>query len=99
MPRFAGLATHFTGCPPAVHWPRGQLAGTALRGRHTGEVTEERLAGGRMTTGLIRRGDRVLRPMGSWSPAVHEFLRHLEHEGFGGAPRVLGTEGSFEVLT
>jgi hypothetical protein len=62
-------------------------------------MTDERLTGGRMTTGLIRRGDRVLRPTGSWSPAVHEFLRHLERAGFAGSPRVLGTEGSFEVLT
>jgi aminoglycoside phosphotransferase (APT) family kinase protein len=30
---------------------------------------------------------------------VHEFLRHLEHAGFGGSPRVLGTEGALEVLT
>ena len=37
--------------------------------------------------------------MGPWSPAVHEYLRHLEAAGFGGAPRVLGVDGDFEVLT
>ena len=37
--------------------------------------------------------------MGPWSPAVHEYLRHLEAAGFQGAPRVLGIEGDREVLT
>jgi hypothetical protein len=37
--------------------------------------------------------------MGPWSPAVHEYLRHLEAAGFAGAPRVLGTENNREVLT
>jgi Phosphotransferase enzyme family len=52
-----------------------------------------------MTSGIVRRGDRLLRPMGPWSPAVHEYLRHLEAAGFDGAPRVLGIEGDREVLT
>ena len=52
-----------------------------------------------MTSGMVRRGDRLLRPMGPWSPAVHEYLRYLEAAGFDGAPRVLGTEGDREVLT
>jgi aminoglycoside phosphotransferase (APT) family kinase protein len=52
-----------------------------------------------MTSGIVRRGDRLLRPMGPWSPAVHEYLRHLEAAGFEGAPRVLGIEGAREVLT
>jgi aminoglycoside phosphotransferase (APT) family kinase protein len=52
-----------------------------------------------MTSGTVRRGDRLLRPMGSWSPAVHEYLRHLEVAGFGGSPRLLGIEGDREVLT
>jgi phosphotransferase family enzyme len=62
----------------------------------TGEV---RLSGGRVTSGIVRRGDRLLRPMGPWSPAVHEYLRHLAAAGFEGSPRVLGTEGDREVLT
>ena len=57
------------------------------------------IPGGRMTSGIVRRGDRLLRPMGPWSPAVHEYLRHLEAAGFAGSPRVLGIENSREVLT
>jgi Phosphotransferase enzyme family len=60
---------------------------------------DEPLAGGRMTRGVVRRGERVLRPMGPWSEAVHEYLRHLEGAGFAGAPRLLGTEGDREVVT
>jgi len=52
-----------------------------------------------MTSGVVRRGDRLLRPMGPWSLAVHEFLRHLEAAGFDGSPRVLGIEGDREALT
>ena len=52
-----------------------------------------------MTSGMVRRGDRLLRPMGPWSAAVHEYLRNLEAAGFDGAPRVLGIEGGREVLT
>ena len=52
-----------------------------------------------MTSGMGRRGDRLLRPMGPWSPAVHEYLRYLEAAGFEGSPRVLGTENDREVLT
>jgi hypothetical protein len=49
-----------------------------------------------MTNGIVRRGDRL---MGPWSPAVHEYLRHLEAAGFDGSPRVLETEGDRDVLT
>jgi hypothetical protein len=52
-----------------------------------------------MTSGIVRRADRLLRPRGAWSPAVHEYLRHLEAAGFDGSARVLGTEGDREVLT
>jgi Ser/Thr protein kinase RdoA (MazF antagonist) len=62
-------------------------------------MEEEALASGRMTAGIVRRRDRLLRPTGPWSPAVHEFLRHLEAAGFDGAPRFLGTEGDREVLS
>jgi hypothetical protein len=58
----------------------------------------EELPAGRMTSGIIRSGDRIWRPLGPWSPAVHEYLRYLESAGFDGAPRVLGTDGSREVL-
>ncbi|HET9899024.1 MAG TPA: phosphotransferase [Streptosporangiaceae bacterium] len=52
-----------------------------------------------MTTGLVRRGDRLWRPTGPWSPAVHEYLRHLESAGFRGAPRLIRLDGDHEVLT
>jgi hypothetical protein len=52
-----------------------------------------------MTSGIVRRGERLPRPMGPWSPAVHEYLRHLEAAGFEGSPRVLGIEDNREVLT
>jgi aminoglycoside phosphotransferase (APT) family kinase protein len=52
-----------------------------------------------MTRGIVRRGEEVLRPMGSWSAAVHDFLRHLESAGFAGAPRFVRTEAEREVLT
>lgn len=52
-----------------------------------------------MTSGIVRRGDLLLRPMGPWSPAVHEYLRYLEAAGFDGSPRMLGIEGDREVLT
>jgi len=52
-----------------------------------------------MTAGMVRRGDQLLRPMGSWLPAVHEYLRHLEAAGFGGAPRLLEIEVDREILT
>jgi phosphotransferase family enzyme len=62
-------------------------------------VLVEELPAGRMTSGILRRGDRIWRPLGSWSPAVHEYLRYLESAGFDGAPRVYGTDGSCEVLS
>jgi Phosphotransferase enzyme family len=68
--------------------------------RHPQErAAEVAVSGGRMTSGIVRRRDQLLRPMGPWSPAVHEYLRHLEAAGFDGSPRVLGTEGDREVLT
>jgi hypothetical protein len=63
---------------------------------HAGDVP---LSGGRMTSGIVRRGDRLLRPMGPWSPAVHEYLRHLDAAGFEGSPRLPGIEDDKEVLT
>jgi hypothetical protein len=39
---------------------------------------------------VLRRGGTVVRPPGSWTPAVHALLRHLEQAGFTGAPRVVG---------
>jgi hypothetical protein len=47
-----------------------------------------------MTSGMARRGERLLRPMGPWSPAVHEYLRYLEAARFDGAPRVLASKAA-----
>jgi hypothetical protein len=63
------------------------------------QPAEVAVSGGRVTSGMARRGDQLLRPMGPWSPAVHEYLHHLEAAGFDGSPRVLGTESDREVLT
>jgi hypothetical protein len=52
-----------------------------------------------MTGGIVRRGGEVRRPTGPWSPAVHEYLRHLEGVGFRGAPRLVAVEEGVEVLT
>ena len=58
------------------------------------------LPSGTMTTGVVRVGDTVRRPVGRWTPAVHSVLRHLERVGFEGAPRVLGIDDKGrEMLT
>ncbi|MFB7633573.1 hypothetical protein ACFC0M_21895 [Streptomyces sp. NPDC056149] len=49
---------------------------------------------------VVRRvGGTIRRPVGAWTPAVHGLLTHLESVGFTRAPRVLGTEGTDEVLS
>lgn len=53
---------------------------------------EEVLYGGNVSGGVIRIGDTVRRPVGEWSPAVHELLRHLETAGFDGAPKFFGID-------
>lgn len=61
---------------------------------------EEPLASGMNAEGVVRIGDTVRRPTGPWTPAVHAFLRHLEHKEFPAAPRVLGLdETGREILT
>jgi hypothetical protein len=52
---------------------------------------EEPLTGGN-TTVVVRVGDTVRRPVGPWTPAVHDLLRHLAAVGFSGSPRVLGVD-------
>lgn len=46
------------------------------------------MAGGVNT--VVRIGDRVHRPAGEWTPAVHAVLGHLAAKGFEGAPRAYG---------
>lgn len=50
------------------------------------------LPGGDVTEGVVRVGNTVRRPLGPHSPLAHAILRHLEHKGFGGAPRFLGID-------
>ncbi|WP_436531062.1 phosphotransferase enzyme family protein [Actinoplanes sp. HUAS TT8] len=51
----------------------------------------EQLTGG--INDVVRVGDRVHRPTGAWSPRVHELLRELAAQGFGGVPRFHGLAG------
>lgn len=51
-----------------------------------GEGDGLRLAGG-FDQGAVRRGDRVQRVAGAWTPAVHHLLAYLADHGFTGAPR------------
>ncbi|MCB1028514.1 MAG: phosphotransferase [Microthrixaceae bacterium] len=64
-------------------------------------IDEEVLSGGRVNAGDVRRiGGTITRPIGSHTPGVHGYLRHLEAEGFEGSPRVLGVDDvGREVLT
>jgi Phosphotransferase enzyme family len=61
----------------------------------------ETLRGGVANQGaVVRIGSTVHRPVGVQTAAVHAFLRHLETQGFDGAPRVLGFDADGrEVLT
>ncbi|MBP2898877.1 aminoglycoside phosphotransferase family protein [Escherichia coli] len=60
---------------------------------------EEVLKGGNVNH-IVRKANTVVRPTGYWSPCVHELLRHLEKQGFVGAPKFLGTdESEREILT
>ncbi|MGZ9584290.1 phosphotransferase [Paenibacillus marinisediminis] len=60
---------------------------------------EEVLKGGNVNH-IVRIGNTVRRPTGDWSPSVHELLKHLEKQGFEGAPRFLGIDDSGrEILT
>lgn len=49
---------------------------------------------------VVRVGSTVRRPTGTWTPAVHSLLRHLESVGFKESPRVLGIDDrGREILT
>jgi len=64
------------------------------------EVSEQALAGGRQTQGIVRVGQTVRRALHERSDYVHALLRHLEEVGFNGAPRLLGIDAQGrEVLT
>lgn len=57
--------------------------------REDAENGEVLPGGGR--TEVRRIGDVVHRQTGPWAASVHAFLRHLEDEGFSGAPRIVGS--------
>ena len=46
-----------------------------------------------------RDGDRVIRPAGPWTPAVHALLRHLEAAGFAGVPRPITHDATTETVS
>jgi hypothetical protein len=49
---------------------------------------------------VVRIGTTIRRPVGPWSSAVHELLRHLQSVNFTGAPRFLGIdEKGREILS
>jgi len=61
---------------------------------------EVALTGGRTTTGVVRIGDTVHRPIGARAAFTHELLRHLGAREFVGAPRFLGVDSlGREVLS
>jgi len=63
-------------------------------------VTQEEVLKGGNVNHIVRKEDTVLRTTGYWSPSVHELLKHLEKQGFEGAPRFLGIDDSDrETLT
>lgn len=75
-------------------WSVYPIAALLTRGRHVTNLrsmrseTESDLRGGSST--IVRRsGDIVFRESRPWSRTVLVLLRHLEREGFAGAPRVV----------
>jgi hypothetical protein len=61
---------------------------------------EVQLVGGQQSSGIVRVGDTVRRPLYRNSKFVHALLRHFETVGFDGAPRLLGIDDQGrEVLT
>jgi hypothetical protein len=63
------------------------------------EQEETPLAGGNLSA-VVRVGDTVRRSLHPWSEAVQGLLRHLEAQGFDGAPRFLGIDDQGrEILT
>jgi len=64
------------------------------------EIEEEMPLPGGNVTGAVRVGQSVRRAIGSWSPAIHALLLHLETRGFSGSPRFLGIdEQGREILS
>ncbi len=53
---------------------------------------EERLAGGNVSDSVVRIGQTVRKPATSATPAIDDFLAHLNAAGFAGAPRTMGID-------
>lgn len=53
---------------------------------------ETPLEGGRITAGVVRRGDTVRRPIAGDRSNVHDLLGYLEHQQFDRVPRFLGVD-------
>jgi len=60
---------------------------------------DEQILSDREDHPVIRRGDTVRHPSHPWSAAVHSLLNHLYAVGFDRAPRVIGTDGGWDVLS
>jgi hypothetical protein len=71
-----------------VIYPATPAAGARLSGMHG----EQPLAGGNVSSGVVRVRDTVRRPSGPWTPAVHALLSYLRSAGFDGAPEPLGID-------
>jgi len=57
------------------------------------------LSGGRVTQGVVRKGETVLRPCCANSPFTHEVLLWLEQKGLAAAPRFLGLSEDGREIT
>jgi len=63
------------------------------------EVLMEWLQGGRKGK-IFRIKDKVYRPRGPWSDAIHKLLDHLAEEGFNGVPNAFGfDDNGNEILS
>jgi hypothetical protein len=68
-------------------------------GHEADGVQETPLAGGKLNT-VVRIGETVHRPAGSWTPTVHALLCHIRARGFHLAPEPLGVDArGREVLS
>jgi hypothetical protein len=84
-------------------WSRRSILSKRRVGRrHEGNLPgmpDLPLAGGSHSQ-VVRVGSTIRRASHPWSVAVLELLGHLDHEGFGGAPRALGIDDHRrEILT
>ncbi len=58
------------------------------------------LSGGNVNAAVVRAGNTVRRGQTAHSATIHQLLLHLEHKGFAGSPRFLGTdEEGREILS